>query len=157
LKKSTKKSSCNGSDDKISRQSKRTKSDDEGSALGGEQPNGAVANLEAMKESLRKKGAGTVKPKGSKKKDKNTATFVEAASKGASRKPEPKAKYNKYVVAFAIRVDKGKDNKAGFDKKIVSALSFLQTSSPLTSWIQVDLPSKKGRHTDLPDHPAQIF
>jgi hypothetical protein len=36
-------------------------------------------------------------------------------------------KYNKCVVAFAIRVDKGKDTKAGFDKKIVAALSFLQT------------------------------
>jgi hypothetical protein len=30
------------------------------------------------------------------------------------------------VVAFAIRVDKGKDTKAAFDKKIVAALSFLQ-------------------------------
>ena len=36
-------------------------------------------------------------------------------------------KYNKCVVAFAIMVDKGKDTKAGFDKKIVAALSFLQT------------------------------
>jgi hypothetical protein len=31
------------------------------------------------------------------------------------------------VVAFAIRFDKGKDTKMGFDKKIVAALSFLQT------------------------------
>jgi hypothetical protein len=126
-KKSTKKLSCNGSDDEISCQSKRTKSDDEGSALGGEQPNGAMVNLEAMKESLRKKGAGMVKPKGSKKKDKKIATFAEAASKGALQKTEPKVKYNKCVVAFAIRVDMGKDTKAGFDKKIVAALSFLQT------------------------------
>jgi hypothetical protein len=42
-----------------------------------------VVNLEAMKGLLRKMGAGMVKPKGSKKKDKKTATFVEAASKGA--------------------------------------------------------------------------
>jgi hypothetical protein len=48
-KKSTKKSSCKGSDDKISCQSKRNKSDDVGSALGGEQPNSAVVSLEAMK------------------------------------------------------------------------------------------------------------
>ncbi len=126
-KKSTKKLSCNGSDDEISRQSKRTKSDDEGSALGGEQSNVAMVNLEAMKESLRKKGAGTVKPKGSKKKNKKTATFAEATSKGALRKLEPEVKYNKCVVAFAIRVDKGKDIKVDFDKKIVAALSFLQT------------------------------
>jgi hypothetical protein len=71
-----KKSSCKGSDDKISCQSKRTKSEDKGSALGGEQPDGAVVNLEAMKGLLRKKGAGAVKPKGSKKKDKKTATFA---------------------------------------------------------------------------------
>ncbi len=30
------------------------------------------------------------------------------------------------MVAFAIRVDKGKDTKVAFDKKIVAALSFLQ-------------------------------
>ncbi len=83
-----------------------------------------MVNLEAMKESLRKKGAGTVKPKGSKKKDKKTATFVEATSKGALQKLKLEVKYNKCVVAFAIRVDKGKDTKAGFD---VAALSFLQT------------------------------
>ncbi len=113
-KKSTKKSSRRGSDDEISCQSKRTKSDDEGSALGGEQPDGIMVNLEAMKGLLRKKGAGMVKPRGSKKKDKETAMFAEAASKGALRKPEPKVKYNKCAVAFAIRVDKGKDTKAGF-------------------------------------------
>ncbi len=39
---------------------------------------------------------------------------------------EPEVKYNKCVVAFAIRVDKGKDTKVAFDKKIVAALSFLQ-------------------------------
>ncbi len=36
-------------------------------------------------------------------------------------------KYNKCIVAFAIRVDKGKYTKVGFDKKNVAALSFLQT------------------------------
>ncbi len=68
-----------------------------------------MVNLEAIKKLLRKKGAGTVKPKGSKKKDKKTATFAEATSKGALWKPEPKVKYSKCVVAFAIRVDKGKN------------------------------------------------
>jgi hypothetical protein len=86
-----------------------------------------MVNLEAMKGLLRKKGAGMVKPKGSKKKNKKTATFAEAASKGVSWKPETKVKYNKCVVAFVIRVDKGKDTKVGFDKKIVAALSFFQT------------------------------
>ena len=86
-----------------------------------------MVNLEEMKGLSRKKGAGTVKPKGSKKKDKKTAMFAEAASKGALWKSEPKVKYNKCVVAFAIRVDKGKDTKAGFYKKIVAALSFFQS------------------------------
>jgi hypothetical protein len=126
-KKGTKKSSCKGLDDETLCRSKRTKSDDKGSALGEEQPNGAVVNLEAMKGLLRKKGLSTATPKGPKKKEKRKATFGEAASKGASRKPELTVKYNKCVVAFAIRVDKGKDTKAGFNKKIVAALSFLQT------------------------------
>ncbi len=51
---------------------------------------------------------------------------MEATSKGATRQSEPEVKYNKCVVAFTIRVDKGKDTKAAFDKKIVAALSFLQ-------------------------------
>ncbi len=38
-----------------------------------------------------------------------------------------KVTYNKCVVSFAIRVDKGKDTKAGFDKKVITGLSFIQT------------------------------
>ncbi len=86
-----------------------------------------MVNLEAMKRSLRKKRSSTTTPKGPKKKEKRKAMFAEAASKGASQKPEPPTKYNKCVVAFTIRVDKGKDTKAGLDKKIIAALSFLQT------------------------------
>ncbi len=51
------------SDEENSRRIKQTKSDYEVSAIGGEQPAGVVDNLEAMKGSLRKKGAGTAKPK----------------------------------------------------------------------------------------------
>jgi hypothetical protein len=58
-KKGTKKSLRKGLDDETLRRSKRTKSDDEGSALGEERPDGAVVNLEAMKGSLRKKGLST--------------------------------------------------------------------------------------------------
>ncbi len=39
---------------------------------------------------------------------------------------EQEVKYNKCVVDFAIRVDKGNNAKAGFDKKIKAALSVLQ-------------------------------
>jgi hypothetical protein len=85
-----------------------------------------MVDLEAMKGSLRRKGAGTVKPKAPEKKDRKTATFAEAEGKGAAQRPESKVQYKKCVVAFVIRADKGKDTKAAFDKKIVTALSFLQ-------------------------------
>jgi hypothetical protein len=125
-KKNTNKSTRKGLDNKNSRRIIQTKSDDEVSAIGGEQPDGIVVNLEAMKGSLRKKGAGTAKPKAPEKKDRKTATFAEAAGKGSAWRPESKVKYKKCVVAFVIRVDKGNDTKAAFDKKIVAALSFLQ-------------------------------
>jgi hypothetical protein len=54
-------------------------------------------------------------------------TFVEKACKEVPQKPEPAVKYKKCVVAFAIQVDKGNNAKAGFYKKIVAALSFIQT------------------------------
>jgi hypothetical protein len=123
-KKKTKKSSCKGSDDKHSQQSKRTRSDDEGSALG-DRRKGTVVNLEAIKGLLRKKGSNTPPSKGFKKKEKKIATFAEVTSKGVSRKPETVVKYKKCVVAFAIRVDKGKDTQAAFGKKLIAALSFL--------------------------------
>ncbi len=122
----TKKSTCKSLDGENSCKSKHKKSDDEVSATKGEQSNGMEVNLEAMKGSLRKKGTGMTKSKGLKKRDKKTATFAEAASKGATRWSEPEVKHNKCVVAFAIRVNKGKDTKAAFNKKIVAALSFLQ-------------------------------
>ncbi len=53
-------------------------------AIEGGQPDGIKFNLEAMKGSLRKKETGMAKSKGLEKKDKKTATFVEAASKGAA-------------------------------------------------------------------------
>ncbi len=76
---------------------------------------------------LRKKGSNTPPSKGSKKKEKKTATFAEVTSKGISRKLETVVKYKKCVVAFAIWVDKGKDTQAAFSKKLIAALSFLQT------------------------------
>jgi hypothetical protein len=114
------------SDDENSHRSKRTKSDDEVLAIEGEQPDSIKVNLEAMKGSLRKKGTGMAKSKKLEKKDKKTATFAEAAGKGAAQRPEAEVKYDKCVVPFTIRVHKGKDTKAAFDKKIIAALSFLQ-------------------------------
>jgi hypothetical protein len=55
------------------------------------------------------------------------AMFAEVACKEVPQKSEPAVKYNKCVVAFAVQVDKGNNTKARFDKKIVAAISFIQT------------------------------
>jgi hypothetical protein len=54
---SKKKSPSNGSDNETSRKSKRTKSDNKVSVLGGKELDSLVENLEVMKGLLRKKGA----------------------------------------------------------------------------------------------------
>jgi hypothetical protein len=64
--KQPRKSSRKGSDDELSRQSKRTRSDDEGSAHN-DSGEGKMVNLEAIKGSLRKKGQSTPSSKGSEK------------------------------------------------------------------------------------------
>ncbi len=83
--------------------------------------------MEAIKGSLQKKGSGNSTHKGSEKKTKKTATFAEAVSKGATEKLAPAIAHKKCVVAFSVRVDNGKDTQAAFGKKIIAALSFLQT------------------------------
>ncbi len=52
---------------------------------------------------------------------------MEAVSKGAKEKLAPVITHKKCVVAFSVRADKGKDTQAAFGKKIIAALSFLQT------------------------------
>jgi hypothetical protein len=54
--KGKKKTTCKGLDDKASQRSKRTKSDNEGSAQRGKGIECAKVNLEAIKGSLKKKG-----------------------------------------------------------------------------------------------------
>lgn len=65
----SKKSPPKGSDDKHSRRSKKTRSDDDASTRD-ESGEGKSANLEAIKGLLCKKGSGTPLPKGSDKKEK---------------------------------------------------------------------------------------
>jgi hypothetical protein len=89
--------------------------------------NSETPNLEAIKGSLRKKGSGNSTHKGSEKKTKKTATFAEAVSKGATEKSAPAITHKKCMVAFSVRVDKGKDTQVVFGKKTIDALSFLQT------------------------------
>ena len=123
----SKKSTRNNSDDDLSRQSKKTRSDDDASSPADATGNGDTPNLEAIKGSLRKKGSGSATPKGLEMKAKKTATFAEAVSKGATDKSAPAIVHKKCVVAFSVRVDKGKDTQAAFGKKIIAAPSFLQT------------------------------
>jgi hypothetical protein len=125
--KSKQKSNSQGSDDKTSRRSKRTKSNDEVLACGGKEAETEVINLEAMRGAFRTEGSGKSKAKDANQAPNKSATFAEAASKPASQGLETNVTYNKCVVLFAIRVDKGKDTKAGFNKKVIAGLSFIQT------------------------------
>ncbi len=63
--------------------------------------------------------------KGKKPSPKKT-TFADVAGTRQVPKP-PEVEHNKCVVSFAIRVDKGKNTKGAFDKRLVEGLSFLQT------------------------------
>jgi hypothetical protein len=72
--------------------------------------------LEAIKGSLGKKGSGGALPKGSEHKARKTNMFAEAVSKGAMDKSAPAIAHKKCVVAFSVRVDKGKDTQAAFGK-----------------------------------------
>ncbi len=98
-------------------------------AIEGEQPDGVKINLEAMKGSLKKKGTGMAKSKGLEKKDKKTATFAEAAGKGTAQRPEAEVKYNKCIVAFAIRVKKGRILKEHLIRKLSLPYPVFKTTS----------------------------
>ena len=88
---------------------------------------------------LRKKGSGTPSPKGLEAKDKKKATFAEVARKPVTQTPAPAITHKKCVVAFSVRVDKGKDTQAAFCKKLIPALSFLQAHiDKHTSFFAID-------------------
>jgi hypothetical protein len=94
-----------------------------------------VVNLEQMEKTLLKvKGTKSSARKGKARKDKekNTpnsgkkkATFAETVGKEVVKEKE--IKYKTCVVGFAVRVDKTKDTKGGFDKKLLEGLLFMQT------------------------------
>ena len=56
---------------------------------------------------------------------KKKATFAETVGKNTVE--EQQIDYKTCIVGFAVRVDKGKDTKGGFDKKIIEGLAFMQT------------------------------
>ncbi len=107
---------------------KKSKSDNEESREG-------VANLEKMADTpLKPKGSKPKSRKGSTKKDKTTKTpdsgkkkVTLAETVGKEVVKEKEIKYKKCVVSFAIQVDKKKDTKGGFDRKLYKRLMFMQT------------------------------
>ncbi len=131
-----------------------------------------MVNLEAMRGALRTKGSGKKKPKDANQTPKKLVTFAEAASTPATQEPATNVTYNKCVVPFAIRVDMGKDTKAGFDKKVITGLSFIQTyidkhttffamdksdSSRPPIWEKADLPAFQvilQQYLDIPNERA---
>jgi hypothetical protein len=83
---------------------------------------------------LKPKGSKSTSRKGLAKKDKaaktpdpgrKKATFAETVGKEVVKEKE--IEYKKCLVGFAIRVDKTKDTKGGFDKKLNKGLMFMQT------------------------------
>ncbi len=107
---------------------KKSKSDDEESHKG-------LADIEKMDETLLKpKGLKPSLKKGKAKKGKEgqtpdsgkkKATFAETVGKEVVEEKE--IKYKTCVVGFAVRVERTKDTKGGFDKKLMEGLIFMQT------------------------------
>jgi hypothetical protein len=109
---------------------KKSKSDDKDS-----QPE-EVVNLEKMEKTPLKakgtKGSGE-KDKTKKDKGKNTpestgkkkATFADTVGKEEAKEME--IEYKTCVAGFAVRVDKTKDTKGGFNKTLLEGLTFMQT------------------------------
>jgi hypothetical protein len=105
---------------------KKSKSDNEESHKG-------VVDLEQMEKTLLKvKGTKSSARKGKARKDKekNTptsgkkkATFAETVGKEVVKERE--IKYKTCVVGFVVCVDKTKDTKGGFDKKLLEGLLFM--------------------------------
>jgi hypothetical protein len=56
---------------------------------------------------------------------KKKATFAKTVGKDTVEEQE--INYKTCVIGFAVQVDKGKDTKEGFNKKIIEGLTFMQT------------------------------
>jgi hypothetical protein len=107
---------------------KKSKSDNKESHKG-------VINLEQMEKTplkVKRTKSSARKGKARKDKEKNTpdsgkkkATFAETVGKEVVKEKE--IKYKTCVVGFAVCVNKTKDTKGGFDKKLLEGLLFMQT------------------------------
>jgi hypothetical protein len=107
---------------------KKSKSDNKESHKG-------VINLEQMEKTpLKVKGTKSSVRKGKARKDKEKHTpdsgkkkamFVETVGKEVVKEKE--IKYKTCIVGLAVCVDKTKDMKGGFDKKLLEGILFMQT------------------------------
>jgi hypothetical protein len=107
---------------------KKSKSDDEESHEGVislEQMEKAPLKVKGTKSSARKGKARIDKEKNTPDSGKKKATFVETVGKEEVKEKE--IEYKTCVVGFAVRVDKTKDTKGGFDKKLLEGLLFMKT------------------------------
>ncbi len=87
-KKSKKKSPHKGSDDETSRKSKRTKSDDEVSVLGGKGLDSSVVNLEAMKGIAEEEGSRQGQVNGRRTKSQEVSNFRRVSKQRSSSKSQ---------------------------------------------------------------------
>jgi hypothetical protein len=122
----TKKRDSSGQNKDIGR--KKSGSDDEElDQVDLEQIEKIPLNVKGMKSSARKTkkkketGKASTPDTGGKKK----ATFAKTVGNNTVEEQEINCKT--CIVCFVVRVDKGKDTKGGFDKKITERLAFMQT------------------------------
>ncbi len=107
---------------------KKSKSDNKESHEGVvdlEQMEKTPLKVKGTKSSTRKDKARIDKEKNTPNSGKKKATFAEMVGKEEVKEKE--IKYKTCVVGFAIRVDKTKDTKGGFEKKLLERLLFMQT------------------------------
>ncbi len=79
----------------------------------------AKGTTNGAKKTKKKTGKASTPDTGGGKK----ATFAKTVGKDTVEEKE--INYKTCVVGFAVRVDKGKDTKGGFDKKIIKGLNFM--------------------------------
>jgi hypothetical protein len=106
---------------------KKSKSDDKESHEGIveiEQMEKTPLKVKGTKSSARKGEARIDKEKNTPDSGKKKATFAETVGKKEVK--EKKIEYKTCVVGFAVRVNKTKDTKGGFDKKLLEGLMFMQ-------------------------------
>jgi hypothetical protein len=106
---------------------KKSRSDDEESEVQvdlkqiSKTPLKAKGTTNSAKKTKKKRGKASTPDTGEKKK----ATFAKTVGKDTVKEKE--IDYKTCMIGFTVRVDKEKDTKGGFDKKIIKGLNFVQT------------------------------